>query len=1155
MTRLSVHRRASTCFPRMLCLTLLLVASRIVLAQSSAPSPAQAAAAQPQLPPDQQAQLDKFKADLDAARAKHDPAAEADALGKIGRLYYNTSNYSQALDYYNQGLSICHAQGYQLWEAAVLTCIGQVYSNLGDTQKALDYYNRALPIRRAVGDRHGEAITLSSIGIAYSDLGDKKKALEYYDQALPIQQAIGDREGEAKTLVNIGAIYDDLGDKQTALDFYNQALPVQHAIGDRRGEAATLDNIGLAYSDRGEPQKALDLFNQALSIRRVVGNRDGEAASLSNIGTAHEALGDIQKALDFFNQALLLYQAVGDRGGEAAALNNIGYIYKALSENRKALDYYNQALSVLRSIGDRSGEATTLNNIGNFYDNPGEQQKALDYYSQALVIYQATGERGGEATTLNNIGQVYGNVGEDQRALGYFYQALPIQQAINDRRGEATTLNNIGAVYDDLGDKQSALDFYNRSLAIFRDIGDRASEATLLNNIGHLCDELGEQRKALDYYNQALVIYQDVGDREGEAVTLNNIGHVYSSVGNQQKALEYYNQALLIFHAIGGLHHSEASTLVNIGAAYEVIGDKQKALDNYHQALPTAIEDPLLESQVLYALFINQRASNPSLAIFYGKLSVNFLQQVRGNIRGLDKDLQQDFLTSKNNVYRDLADLLINQKRFPEAMEILDLLKDQEFADYVRGDPDVPLHPATLTPAEQQAEKDYQNQTAQLVTQSQRLKYLAQIKERTPAEDTELKQLQDQQDAATRGFESFLGRLYILFSQNTAANTQKADIEGDVATLEAQIAAFPNAVGLRTVVTKDRFNVIVVTGTTTVGRLYPIGEDDLNKKIVAFTQVLKNPKQDPLPLASELYKILIGPVKADLDQAHAATLIWSLDGALRYIPMAALYDSEKTKYLVEEYASVAITPISIQHLAEQPELAHPNALGMGISQKYRDGMKPLSTVKIELDDVVNDPKTAGAKGVLPGTILLNDQFTKAAMESQLNTPHPIVHIASHFVFKPGDSNNSYLLLAGKDDKDTGGYLMSVADFNNVTRRKFSATDLLTLSACETGMSGNASNGEEIDGLAGVALKNQAKAVLSTLWSVNDSSTGSLMADFYKRWANGAGKTMKVEALRQAQLDLLTGKTAPTPNYTNPNAPTSYIHPYYWAPFVLVGNWR
>jgi CHAT domain-containing protein len=185
------------------------------------------------------------------------------------------------------------------------------------------------------------------------------------------------------------------------------------------------------------------------------------------------------------------------------------------------------------------------------------------------------------------------------------------------------------------------------------------------------------------------------------------------------------------------------------------------------------------------------------------------------------------------------------------------------------------------------------------------------------------------------------------------------------------------------------------------------------------------------------------------------------------------------------------------------------------------------------------------------------------MENQLDSPRGVVHIASHFVFKPGDDSQSYLLLSGKDQGGAGFHL-TVADFRDNQKLALDDTELLTLSACETGMGGDAGNGREVDGLGTTAQLKGARSVISSLWEVNDSSTGELMADFYKRWVSGAGAVEKVEALRQAQLDLLLGKTASKASSEGRgfevdapagNLPQGYAHPYYWAPFVLMGNWR
>jgi CHAT domain-containing protein len=694
-------------------------------------------------------------------------------------------------------------------------------------------------------------------------------------------------------------------------------------------------------------------------------------------------------------------------------------------------------------------------------------------------------------------------------------------------------------------------------------VNNRLGEARLLLDIGNVYLNLRDGQKALDYQNQALEIYRQMDFGFGEADALNNIGASYGILGEYQKALDYYNQALPIYRQ-GNIRRGEANTLNNIGNMYAKLGDQKSALDSYNQALAQAaiVNDPLLESRILIQLMLNQKASQPNLAVFYGKQAINLLQQVRGNIQGLDEDVQKSFLNSKKSYYHALADLLIAQGRLPEAEQVLDLEKQQEYSDYLHGQPADTLSPLAITPAERQAEEEYQKSTTALVSVGEQWAQLKKNTTRTPEQEKQFQELSDQLAQANKGLDVFYSRLYALFGKTSSANNQVRDVKGPVSDLKQIIAQMPHTVALYTLVGTDRTSIIVIAGSEGVPpvvRESAISEVELNKKVAAFQEVLRQPGQDPKPLAQELYNILIGPVKADLDQAKAETLVWSLDGVLRYVPMAALYDGKQ--YVVENFSTVTITPTSIAHLAEQPDMTNISTVAMGISQKYEEGLPALPAVAGELDDVVKDAKVQGANGALAGTILLNGQFTEKAMENQLGGHPTVVHIASHFVYSPtGDASKSYLLLAGKDQ---GGepFHLTVEDFRDDVNLSLSKTALLTLSACDTGMSGNASDGKEVDGLGMTAEDKGAKAVISSLWSVNDASTGQLMGDFYKRWADGAGKVEKVEALRQAQLDLLLGKARVQGDGSNRGvepegpAPAGYAHPYYWAAFVLMGNWR
>jgi CHAT domain-containing protein len=197
--------------------------------------------------------------------------------------------------------------------------------------------------------------------------------------------------------------------------------------------------------------------------------------------------------------------------------------------------------------------------------------------------------------------------------------------------------------------------------------------------------------------------------------------------------------------------------------------------------------------------------------------------------------------------------------------------------------------------------------------------------------------------------------------------------------------------------------------------------------------------------------------------------------------------------------------------------------------------------------------------------LPNEQFTLAALKTELGSGKsvPVVHIASHFVVDSA-SEEPYLMMGGEDAGETKGYAWNLSEMEN-SPVAFHGTRLLTLSACSTAKDYKSRNGLEMDSLGMVAQQKDAEAVLATLWDVNDASTSRLMSDFYGRWlkhpVDGKG-----EALRRAQLDLLhetavsqiaaSGRgveTMPEPGASGRAA--GFSHPYYWAPFVLIGNFQ
>jgi CHAT domain-containing protein len=218
---------------------------------------------------------------------------------------------------------------------------------------------------------------------------------------------------------------------------------------------------------------------------------------------------------------------------------------------------------------------------------------------------------------------------------------------------------------------------------------------------------------------------------------------------------------------------------------------------------------------------------------------------------------------------------------------------------------------------------------------------------------------------------------------------------------------------------------------------------------------------------------------------------------------------------------------------------------MGVSKSY-GGMSALPAVPAELHAIIREAGTGESDGVMPGHTMLDDTFTEDNLKKSLLQKYPLIHIASHFVFGAGNDRDSYLLLGGKE---ASGERLTLAEIDDDPAISFRDVELLTLSACNTGLS-IPGDGREVDGLGMLAQRKGARAVMATLWSVYDPSTSSLMQSFYRNWTTGS-PVSKAEALRRAQVAFLQG--APDQPASGEKPP--YAHPFYWAPFILIGNWQ
>ncbi|MCY7321786.1 MAG: CHAT domain-containing protein [Phormidesmis sp. CAN_BIN36] len=356
-----------------------------------------------------------------------------------------------------------------------------------------------------------------------------------------------------------------------------------------------------------------------------------------------------------------------------------------------------------------------------------------------------------------------------------------------------------------------------------------------------------------------------------------------------------------------------------------------------------------------------------------------------------------------------------------------------------------------------------------------------------------------------------------------------------------------NAVIVYPLVLDDRLELVITTpDSAPLRRTVNVKREDLNRTIAQFRQALQNPNSDAKPIAQQLYTWLIKPLENDLKQAKPTTIIYSPDAQLRYIPIAALHDGNQ--WLAQRYSINNITAKSLTDFTAKPQ-AQPRIL----AGAFAKGSYTIGTASFEGSPFAGR-EVATLKTLLPNTKELIDQaFSRSATTAQMNE-YNILHLATHAAFVPGTKRDSFIVFGD-------GKIATLEDIESWTLNNL---DLVVLSACETGLGGKlGKNGEEILGLGYQFQSRGARATIASLWQVDDGGTQVLMDAFYAILQNQ--KTTKTAALRQAQIALITGDHHSIGGQRagikiidlRTNLPKTVSdrldHPYYWAPFILIGN--
>jgi CHAT domain-containing protein/Tfp pilus assembly protein PilF len=910
----------------------------------------------------------------------------------------------------------------------------------------------------------------------------------------------------------------------------------------------------LRLNEASQNDKAIELASRALATReKILGTGHTDVAtSLLALGASYWSKGDYTRAEDALQRALDTTAKIS--GTEtldyADVLHALARVRFSKGEHEHAEQLNLRALSIReKAMGpDSLAAASSFQNLAVLYRTTNDLPKAEQLYLRALAIREKLlGPDHAEVSILlNNLGLLYYGAGDYDSAEPILQRSLAIKEKVFGpiHRQVGIALNNLGLVEWKRGAYEKAEAYHRRAMRVYEKVGGPESfgVGSSFHNLGIIYKEAGKDYpKAEEYYQRALAIWEKIyGEYDASIATaLSSLGILYEAMGDYDRALKFHLRAQSIYERVlGPNNHYTLLSLRGLADVYAIKGDIDRSME--YQRRISAIEEKIIPlnlttgSERQKIAYFTQLQKPDRVISFHVRLARD-----DGGTRDLaaTKVLQRkgrvlDALSESRSALR---------RRFnPEDQALLDSL----------GDLNSRLARLVLSGPQKSSPEEHQNQVKAL--EGEREKLEAEISRRSAG--------------------------FYEVSQPVTLATVRAAVPPDSALIE--FAAY-RPVDLKAADDKKAYGapryVAYVIRKQGEVRWTELGEaKKIDDAITALRQALRDPARgDVRKLARAVDEKLMQPVRALV--GDATQLLISPDGELNLIPFATLVD-EQGRYLVERYALAYLTSgrdlLRLQTRRESkspPVVVADPAFGEPalVAASAGSGSRADAGTRAQFNysKVFFGPlpgigaEVRALKELLPqATFLTREQATEATLK-RVSGPS-ILHVATHGFFLENDSPagnrvaaqtrestrlgkwvarvenpllRSGLALAGANHGRSGdddGVLTAL----EATTLDLWGTKLVVLSACDTGV-GEVKNGDGVYGLRRALFLAGAESQLMSLWPVSDRSTRDLMAGYYQALVQNAGRG---EALRKVQLKMLRNK--------------SRSHPYYWASFILAGEW-
>lgn len=864
----------------------------------------------------------------------------------------------------------------------------------------------------------------------------------------------------------------------------------------------------------------VQLTTAQISIGKLVQAQTPNADELVNKGVESYKAGNFHAAIQSWEAALELYEQKKNYNNVAIANENLARTYQQLGQNEQALNYWEKVNNYYRSQQNWQKVGRILTEIAQAYSNFGQTIKAINFLcgvdaknienlacqqGSALQIALQQQDKTGEIAALGSLGEAYRLRGNYDIAIQY----LEAAKKTNNQTYNFAILNSLGNA------RASRAQLWNlRAKSAQQQSVDKASEFQQKAN--------NDYQQALTYFQSSLKEARQQNNKSGEIRSLLNLIQLFyhsKTIGlipekqldaNIQEALELLdklpNSVNKVYAAIDlanlpAVDEELTSPLTQCLAKPKLSNEQAKELFNQAINISQNLQDSRSESYALGAL-----------GHFY---ECQEKKQLAWELTNKAIWLADQKLKAKDSLYLwewQAGRILEAQNKNNEALPFYQ--RAYNTLEQLRSDILI-------------ADRDFQFDFRDIIEPVYR--QLAQLQlEFASANNTSNKQLSSPNlNAALTTINSlrlaeiqnYFGNDCILSAINNR-NVTEAVEDG---------TAFISSIVLKE---KTGF-ILILPNKERHLQWIDKSRETLREEINNFREGLTRGERDinyNTKDAENLYELIIRRFEQDLNAQKVKTLVFIQDSFLRNVPMAALYDKKDKKYLIEKYA-IATTPSLKLTSTQKVNIKSSRALVLAVSQEAEIDNRlfdPLTNVPLEIK--ILQEQFANTKK------LENQDFTVSNLEKEIqNTAYPIIHVATHAQF--GTIPEDTFLVTGNNDKLTINQLEKLL---RETSNSSNLVELLALTACQTAVGDDRST----LGLAGVALQAGAKSAMASLWSVGDESTANLVAEFYSKLRES--KMSKAQALQSAQLKLITAKETVID--------IKYNHPYYWAPFIIIGNW-